>query len=412
MMVRCSSESTDYRRSLARIETRLAVPEYGLMQLFPSPVWTHGRKSAASGGSARQTIAGLLCECGVQIDGRNTWDIRVLDERFYDRVLANGSLGLGEAYMDGWWEARDLDGFIFRLLNARLDQRVWSWRDALAWGVAALSNLQRVSRAFQVGERHYDLGNEFYEGMLDRRMIYSCAYWENATTLDKAQQAKLELVFGKLGLEAGQRVLDVGCGWGGALRYAAERHGVSGVGVTIAREQAKYARKNCAGLPLEIRLQDYRSLGNTFDHIYSIGMFEHVGVRNYRTYMKVMRRCLRPGGRFLLHTIGGFKSTNHIDPWMNKYIFPNAVLPSQQQIIRAIDGLFIVDGWQRIGPHYDPTLLAWRANFERLWARGRHRFDERFRRMWHFYLSACAASFRAGTMDVWQVLLVPAGRGA
>jgi cyclopropane-fatty-acyl-phospholipid synthase len=380
------------------------------MQLFPSPTWIRGRKSTAASGGARRTITRLLSESGVQVDGRNPYDIRVLDDRFFERVLANGSLGLGESYMDGWWEARDLDGFIFRLLSARLDRRMRSWRDALAWGVAALANLQSVARAFQVGERHYDIGNEFYEAMLDSRMLYSCAYWQNAGTLDGAQKAKLDLVFGKLGLGAGQRVLDVGCGWGGALSYAAERHGVSGVGVTIAREQARYAREKCAGLPIEIRLQDYRSLGNTFDHIYSIGMFEHVGVRNYRRYMQVMRRCIRPGGRFLLHTIGGFESTNHVDPWMNRYIFPNAMLPSQQQIVRAIDGLFVVDGWQRIGPHYDPTLLAWRANFERFWDRGKHRFDERFRRMWLYYLSACAASFRAGTIDVWQVLLAPVGR--
>jgi cyclopropane-fatty-acyl-phospholipid synthase len=378
------------------------------MQTQPSSsTWSHRPQTRGARGGARHTVVRLLAECGVQIDGPNAWDIRVLNDGFYSRVLANGSLGLGESYVDGWWEARDLDGFIHRLLISRLDQRVWTWRDVAAWISAAVSNLQRVSRAFQVGERHYDLGNEFYEGMLDRRMIYSCAWWNGVNTLDEAQEAKLDLVFGKLDLRAGQRVLDVGCGWGGALRYAAEKFGVAGTGVTIARRQEEFARRNCAGLPIDIRLQDYRSLRDTFDHIYSIGMFEHVGQRNYRTYMQVMRRCLRREGRFLLHTIGGFESTNHIDPWMNKYVFPNAVLPSQQQIVRAIDGLFVVDGWQRIGPHYDPTLMAWRANFERYWTQGQHSFDERFHRMWRYYLSAAAASFRARKVDVWQVLLAP-----
>lgn len=363
--------------------------------------------TATAPSSSHRKVAGLLAACDVEVDGPDPWDIQVLNEDFYSRVLADGSLGLGESYVDGWWEARDLDGFVHRLLAARLDRRVWSWRDLLAWSGAVLINLQRRSRAFQVGERHYDLGNRFYAGMLDRRMIYSCAFWDGASSLDEAQERKLDLVFRKLGLERGQQVLDVGCGWGGALRYAAEIHGVSGVGITIARRQAEYAQETCRGLPIDIRLQDYRELRGTFDHIYSIGMFEHVGPRNYRTYMQVMRRCLRAGGRFLLHTIGGFESTNHIDPWINKYIFPNAVLPSQQQIARAIDGLFAVEGWQGIGTHYDRTLLAWRANFERDFSRGQHGFDERFRRRWRYYLSACAASFRAKHTDVWQVLLAP-----
>jgi cyclopropane-fatty-acyl-phospholipid synthase len=391
------TESADFATSMIG-----PVRVYTKSMRFPIPAqWS------IAPGSAFRKVARLLAECGIEIDGPNPFDIEVKNDAFYARVLTEGSLGLGESYVEGWWDTRDLDGFIHRLLSAKLNERLWSWSDVFAWLSATVSNLQRVSRAFEVGERHYDLGNSFYEGMLDRRMIYSCAFWDRASNLDEAQQAKLDLVFGKLGLQSGHRVLDVGCGWGGALRYAVERHDVSGVGVTIARQQADYARQNCVGLPVEIRLQDYRELKETFDHIYSIGMFEHVGPRNYRKYMQVMRRCLRPTGRFLLHTIGGFESTNHIDPWMNKYIFPNAVLPSQQQIVSAIEGTFVVDGWQRIGPHYDRTLLAWRSNFERSWARGQHSLDERFRRMWRYYLSASAASFRAKLTDVWQVLLSP-----
>jgi cyclopropane-fatty-acyl-phospholipid synthase len=360
-------------------------------------------------GRFRRRIERLFGECGVDIDGPNAWDIQVHHEDFYSRVLADGSLGLGESYMDGWWDVRDLDGFIYRLLAANLDDRVRTWRHALAWLTAAFLNLQRRSRAFEVGERHYDLGNEFYEGMLDRRMMYSCAYWEGAHTLDAAQEAKLSLTFGKLGLRPANRVLDVGCGWGGALKYAAEKFGITGVGVTIAREQAAYARRSCEGLPIAIRLQDYREMREKFDHVFSIGMFEHVGVRNYRKYMRVVRRCLHPGGRFLLHTIGGFKSTNHTDPWIHRYIFPNSMIPSRAQIERAVEGLFTDKGWQSFGEHYERTLLAWRANFERSWSRMASRYDERFRRMWHYYLSSCAAAFRARKLDVWQVLLEPVG---
>ena len=283
-------------------------------------------------GRFRRRIERLFAECGIDIDGPNAWDIQVHNEDFYARVLAKGSLGLGESYMDGWWDVRDLDGFVYRLLAARADERARSWRDALAWLGAALVNHQRGARVFEVARRHYDLGNEFYEAMLDRRMIYSCAYWEGAHTLDDAQEAKLALVLDKLAPRPAQRLLDVGCGWGGALKFAAERYGVTGVGVTIAREQAAYARQSCKDLPVAIRLQDYREMREKFDHVFSIGMFEHVGVRNYRRYMKVVRRCLHPGGRFLLHTIGGFRSTNHTDAWIGKYIFPNSMIPSRGQI--------------------------------------------------------------------------------
>lgn len=356
----------------------------------------------------RRRLQALFAECGIDIDGPNAWDIQVHDDDLHARVLAGGSLGLGESYMEGWWDVRDLDGFMYRLLAANLDEKTRGWRDAFAWLRAALFNLQRRARSYQVGERHYDLGNELYEAMLDRRMIYSCAYWENAHTLDDAQEAKLSLTLGKLGLRPAQRVLDVGCGWGGALRFAVENFAVTGVGVTIAREQAAYAKRHCEGLPIAIRLQDYREMREKFDHAFSIGMFEHVGVRNYRRYMRVVRRCLHPGGRFLLHTIGGFKSTNHTDPWIHKYIFPNSMIPSREQIERAIEGVFTIKGWQDIGTHYERTLLAWRANFERSWSRLAARYDDRFRRMWYYYLSACAAAFRARKLAVWQVLLEPA----
>jgi cyclopropane-fatty-acyl-phospholipid synthase len=359
---------------------------------------------------AQEVVAKFLAACDVRIDGGRPTDIKVRNPSLYERVLAQGSLGLGEAYMDNWWEAVDLDGFLARLLSVRLDERVRSWSDIGAYVKARLTNLQSRSRAFQVGEQHYDIGNDLYALMLDRRMIYSCAYWADAATLEAAQLAKLDLVFGKLALKPGQHVLDVGCGWGGALRYASETHQVSGTGITISREQAECARETCSDLPIEIHLKDYRDLHGQFDHAYSIGMFEHVGPRNYRSYFETVRRCLKPGGRFLLHTIGSRRRTgNDIDPWIGRYIFPNAVIPQQRRIIEAVDGLFVIEGWQCIGAHYDPTLLAWRANFDQHWPALSATRDERFRRMWRYYLSASAASFRARVTDVWQVLLSPVG---
>jgi cyclopropane-fatty-acyl-phospholipid synthase len=356
----------------------------------------------------REYVRRLLADCGIQIEGGAAHDIHIANSDFYARVISQGSLGLGESYMEGWWDAPDLESFICRLLTARLDERVRSWRDALAFGLAALFNPQRRSRAFEVGERHYDLGNDLYRAMLDRRLIYSCGFWgTGADTLEEAQEAKLDLVFRKLGLKPGQRLLDIGCGWGGALKLAAERYGIEGTGVTVSREQAEFASHACQGLPVRFLLEDYRGLNETFDHIYSIGMFEHVGVKNYRTYMKTVHRCLRADGLFLLHTIGSVQSSNHTDPWIDKYIFPNSMIPSQRQISEAIDGLFLIQGWQRIGEHYERTLLAWRNNFERHWPHLRATRDDRFYRMWRFYLSASAASFRARKLDVWQVLLAP-----
>jgi cyclopropane-fatty-acyl-phospholipid synthase len=361
---------------------------------------------------ARKTLEGFFESCGIHINGSEPWDIRVFNDDFYARVFRQGSLGFGESYMERWWETADLEELIYRLLEARIDQRVHSWPDLITYLATVLFNRQARARAFVVGERHYDIGNDLYERMLDSRMIYTCGYWENAASLEEAQRAKLDLIFRKLDLKPGQRVLDVGCGWGGALEYAAREYGVEGVGITISREQADYARNKCAGLPIEIRLEDYRETRGDFDHIYSIGMFEHVGPKNYRAYMQSMRRCLQPGGRFLLHTIGANRQSASpgTDPWIEKYIFPNSKLPTKAQIGEALDGLFEVTGEQSIGSHYVPTLRAWRANFEQHWPELKKTRDDTFYRMWEFYLQSSAASFRAENNDVWQILLVAVER--
>jgi cyclopropane-fatty-acyl-phospholipid synthase len=239
--------------------------------------------------------------------------------------------------------------------------------------------------------------------------VYSCGYWKDATSLDEAQEAKLDLVCSKLGLRPGMRVLDIGCGWGEALKFAAERYGVSGVGITVSQEQAEYARRLCHGLPIEIRVQDYRDVDERFDRSWSIGMFEHVGVKNYRRYFDVVRRCLTDDGLSLLHTIGGEESTNHTDPWIAKYIFPNSMIPSAAQIAQYSEGLFVIEDWHNFGADYEKTLLAWRDNFELAWPTLQARYGERFRRMWEFYLCAAAATFRARRDQLWQVVLSPHG---
>lgn len=359
----------------------------------------------------RRRVQTLLEGSGVELDGDRAWDIRVHDERLLRRVLAQGTLGLGEAYMDGWWDCDQIDEMIARVLKARVDRKIRSWPLLVDAAVARVTNRQTRRRARQVGKRHYDIGNELYSRMLDRRMLYSCGYWKDASTLDEAQEAKLELSAQKLGLQPGMRVLDIGCGWGGTAQYFAERHGCEVVGVTISQEQVEYGRELCKGLPVDIRLQDYRDVHEHFDRVISIGMFEHVGYRNYRTFMNVARRNLADDGLFLLHTIGGVRSVRQNEPWLDRYIFPNSMLPSARQITRAKEGAFVLEDWHNFGAHYDTTLLSWYRNFEEAWPelKAMATYDERFRRMWHFYLLTSAGGFRARKNQLWQIVLSPKG---
>jgi cyclopropane-fatty-acyl-phospholipid synthase len=311
--------------------------------------------------------------------------------------------------MDGWWDCQQLDGFFYRILRAKLDESLRSWTTVFDVLKARLFNPQKVSRAFQIGQHHYDIGNDLYQCMLDRRMIYSCAYWPNAATLDEAQEAKLDLICHKLQLTPGMKVLDIGCGWGGTARFAAERYGVEVTGITVSQEQDKCGRELCTGLPVDILLADYRSIQGTYDRIISIGMFEHVGYKNYLTFIEKVRSLMKENGLFLLQTIGGNHSVKRSDPWIGRYIFPNSMLPSAAQISRAIEKLFVLEDWHSFGADYEKTLMAWYGNIQRNWDRLKHRYDNRFYRMWTYYLLSCAGAFRARTIQLWQVILSPLG---
>lgn len=364
---------------------------------------------------AKNIIQSLLSIAGVGINGKNPWDIFVRHERFYKRVLQEGSLGLGESYMDGWWDCERLDEFFSRVLSARLDKKIGlKWKNILRNILNIIFNMQSMSRAFQVGERHYDIGNDLYKAMLDKQMVYTCGYWSGnppAGGLDEAQENKLDLVCRKIGLRSGQKILDIGCGWGSFARYAAEKYGASVVGVTVSKEQAVLGEKICKGLPVEIRLEDYREIKGEFDHIVSLGMFEHVGDKNYRAYMEVANKHLKDGGLFLLHTIGGNISVHNGDAWVKKYVFPNGMLPSIGQIGRAIEELFIMEDWHNFGYDYYKTLTAWFENFDRAWPELKKsgKYDERFYRMWKYYLLSFAGAFRARNKQLWQIVLSKKG---
>ncbi|HEX7325499.1 MAG TPA: cyclopropane fatty acyl phospholipid synthase [Rhodanobacteraceae bacterium] len=354
----------------------------------------------------------LLDHADVRINGDRPWDIQIRDERLYARVFAHGSMGLGDAYMDGWWDAQALDQFFFHVLRARLDEQVEVLDALISHLRARYVNMQRGGKAFKVGRVHYDTGNDLFAAMLGKYKMYSCGYWADTDDLDAAQEAKLDRMCQRLGLQAGQKVLDVGCGWGQALKFAAERYGVSGVGVTVSNEQARFARELCKGLPVEIRVQDYRELNETFDAVYSIGMMEHVGGKNYRNYFEVVRRCLKPDGLFMLYCIGTNATPSKPDPWIEKYVFPNSMVPAASQVTPALENLFVVEAWENFGVDYDKTLMAWIANFNAAWPQlsaANPRYDERFRRMWLFYLASSAATFRTRRDQLWELTLSPDG---
>ncbi len=347
----------------------------------------------------------LLSQADIKINGARPWDIQVHHADFFKRVFQQGSLGLGESYMEGWWDCERLDILFCKILKAKLDKQVpGNLKDILRVVSARLFNLQSRSRSWIVGKEHYDIGNDLFALMLDPHMQYSCGYWRHAQSLEEAQNAKLEMICEKLQLKPGMRLLDIGCGWGGLAAYAARNYGVSVDGVTISREQQKLAQQRCEGLDVNILLQDYRDLDTDYDRIVSVGMFEHVGPKNYDTYFSVVDRCLKPNGLFLLHTIGSNQTGLSVDPWINKYIFPNGCLPSIRQIASVSESRLVMEDWHNFGSDYDKTLMAWHERFNQAWSGLPSNYTPRFRRMFNYYLCACAGAFRARDIELWQVL--------
>lgn len=353
-------------------------------------------------GRRRHLLDDLLKEADIEINGDRPWDLQLHRAPALDEILSRGSLGLGESYMRGDWEASALDQLFYRILRAQLPKRIKFWRDGWRLLRSHLINLQSRGRAFLVAQHHYDLGNEFYQKMLDSRLTYSCGYWREASTLEEAQSAKLDLICRKLRLQPGMRLLDIGCGWGSLISYAAEHYGVEAVGITVSKEQRDFIVQRYQHLPIAVRLQDYRQLNETFDCIASVGMFEHVGHKNHRTFMEVAERCLAPQGMLLLHTIGKNLRNPTTDPWIEKYIFPNGELPSAGQIGDSADDLLCCEDLHNFGCDYDRTLLSWHSNFEHNWSQFADRYGQGFYRMWRYYLLSCAGAFRARNIQLWQ----------
>ena len=365
----------------------------------------HSIKNMFTVDFAKERIFKIFHDAGITVQGENKWDIRVHDERFYNRILLKWSLGFGESYMDGWWDTEALDQLIYRLYISEIDNKNTNLPSKIKTYKARLINQQTKIRAQKVAHVHYDLGNDMYSKMLGDTMQYTCAYWKQAQTLDEAQKNKLDLICKKLHLQKGEKVLELGCGWGGFAKFAAENYGVEVDAYNISSEQVEFARERNKGLPVTIHLADYRDAQGTYDKVAAIGLCEHVGYKNYATLMEVAHRSLNKHGLFLLHSIANNFSTSHCDPWFNKYIFPNGMLPSVKQLGETMEGLFVMEDWHNFGPDYDKTLVAWYQNFDRHWPLYQEKYGDRFYRMWKYYLLSLAGAFRARRIQLWQVVM-------
>lgn len=360
--------------------------------------------------NAETFICEILKLADVEFNGTRPWDIKVNDQQLFQILLNDGILGLGETYMDGLWDCTDLDELIFKIIKADLEHKVSPLKFLLPVITSKIFNVQKKSKAAKDVKSHYNLGNVLFKNMLDKRMTYSCAYWKNSDSLDQAQEAKLDLVCRKIGIKPGQTILDIGCGWGSLLKFAAEKFGVKGVGITLSEEQVHLGREMCKGLPIELHLEDYREHKGKYDHIVSVGMIEHVGAKNYKTFMKVSERCLKDDGLFLLHTIGASTSKTSNDPWTDKYIFPGGMLPTAARLTKASDNLFVIEDWHNFGVDYSKTLVAWYNNFNINWrAKISPYYDERFYRMWKYFLLTSSGSFRARRNQLWQIVFSKKG---
>ena len=371
---------------------------------------------------ARNFVSKLLDQAGVFINGNRPWDIQVHKERFYGRTL-RGSLGFGESYMDGDWDVESIDGLFRRIIRMNVTHSPMVLLNRVLLDARSrLTNLQTRHGSRAIAEAHYDLDHRLYERFLGPYNQYTCCFYHRAETLEEAEVEKLEMVCNKLDLQEGDRVLDIGCGWGGFAKYAAETRGCHVTGISISTEQIAYARKYTRGLPVEIIECDYRDLlqkfqPGHFDKIVIIGMIEHVGYKNYRRIFEIVRQVLKDKGLFLLHTIGNSCITRVVDPWIEKHIFRNSMAPAMAQLARSLEGLFVVQDWENYGHYYASTLAHWQERFEKNWSDiaaipTSRPFDERFRRMFNYYFLSCKAGFETEHIFLWHLVMSKEGHGS
>lgn len=358
----------------------------------------------------KEIVCRYLGKAGILINGPHPWDIHVHNAAFYKRALLHGSLGIGESYMDGFWSCQAIDNLFYRILTTGLHREVkLPNMRKMANLRSRLTNLQKRTRSKTVADKHYDPDTEIILAFLDPYNQYTCGYFKNTDDLNTAQKQKLDLICKKLHLSPSDRVLDVGCGWGGFARFAAETVGCHVTGISNAQEQIDYAKEFCHSLPVELHLSDYRDIKGTYNKVLVCGMIEHVGHRNYRRLMQTVYNHLDDHGLFLIQTIGGNTSLVTGDPWLLKYFFPNSMLPSLKQLCSAAEGLFTLEDVHNFGQYYDNTFMAWHANFQSHWPQIEDRLDTRTYRKWTYYFLHMAGTFRARLNQLWQIVFAKNG---
>ncbi len=361
---------------------------------------------------AESIVRELYATAGVQIDGPNPWDVTVHEPKFYQKLLRYGELGMGESYIDGWWDCEALDLMIDKLIRAKLHLVLkGNLKMRLSAVKAVVFNLQNEKRSTKSARAHYDIGNDLYKLMLGKRMQYTCGYFKDTDDLDEAQEAKLHLICKKLGLQPGMKVLELGCGFGGLAIFAAEKYGVEMTCYNVSKAQLELARDRAGDLPITFNMADYREASGQYDAVVSVGMMEHIGYKNHRTLMEVIEQSMTDEAVALVHTIGSNIGRLRAEGFVDKYLFPNAVSPSVAQFGKAIDGLLVAEDVHNIGPHYSPTLLAWWKNFsEGYHALDHQSYDQRFYRLWRYYLLAASGASTARKGQLWHWVLTKPGR--
>ncbi len=358
-------------------------------------------------------VRSRLEPAGIRFNESGELNIQVNNAQFYRRAALLGSLGFGESYADGQWECDHLDKVIARILLYSVN------RSGLAHiGIqlrSMLFNRQSVLRSKRVARQHYDVDTTIFELMLDPYLQYTCGYFANTDNLDQAQIDKMAMIIQKLCLKPGDSLLDIGCGWGGFARFAAENFGIKVSGLSISQSQLAYARTLCKGFDCEFKYGDYRHLHEIypqkFNAISIIGVTEHIGYKNFKNLYKVMRSRLQEGGLALQHSITRMKSTVHVEPFIDRYIFPGGMVPSVEQLAHSMAGEFVLEDVHNFGADYDQTLMAWDQNMKLAQAKieAMPGFGQRFYRIWSYYLQSCAALFRVRQAQVMQYVLSPQG---
>jgi len=363
---------------------------------------------ATAGRRTETLITAGLTRAGVTVNGPNPWDIRVLDNRLFRRVVGTRELGFGDSYVEGWWECDRIDELVTRILRTGIKRILPPGISGLTLAArSVITNTQGSERAGDNATAHYGQHDALLRLILGEPLVYSCADWRDATDLADAQHAKIDRLASKLQLRPGMRVLDIGCGWGATADYLSTRHGVIVVGITPVAAQATHAARHHRHSDVSFVTTDFSNFTSPkpFDRIYSVGMVEHVGPKNLKPFFRHCQDLLVDDGIMFHQTIGRRTPRASTDAWIDRRIFPGGAIPSVQQLSRAWSAGWVLEDFENLGPDYDRTLMAWLGLLEGKKDQVLDQFGEEMYRTFRFYFQYCAGAFRARELQLWQLVL-------